>query len=518
MIESLTAAALRALERAQARAQRRGGPQAEPADLLAALADEPENRAALLLAEHGLEPERLFEALGAEPGPDSARHAAPLEATHVPQSVALRAVLGDASIHARTLDRNQEVGTEHLLRSLLLSPGPLGGLLSAAGLAVGDLLGRLEQNTEAVTSPIPLAADIPPLELAGPTEAADVGRILDASANRASEGLRVVEDYARFVLDDPMLTRRLKEVRHRLGEAIRGLDLEALLGARDTRADVGTHIMTPDEQVRESPRAVLIANFKRTAEALRTLEEYTKLADIWLAGRFEVLRYDVYTLEKLTLTAVAAHRVLADARLYVIAGGLPTVGDLTWVVGEALAGGAQVVQLREKDLPDRELLARARAVRGLCVAARAHFIINDRPEIAQLCAADGVHLGQDDLALRDARRIVGPRALIGVSTHDRDQLERAVLEGAGYLGVGPVFPSPTKGFSELAGLSYVREAAQGCPIPWFALGGISAENVEDVLESGATRIAVSRAIIHADRPREAARALRAKLDQIRLSS
>ena len=99
--------------------------------------------------------------------------------------------------------------------------------------------------------------------------------------------MRVVEDYVRFVLDDPGLTRRLKEVRHRLAEAARGLDADLLIGSRDTQGDVGTHIMTAAESTRESPRAVLLANFKRTAEALRTLEEYSKVVDSWVAGRFE---------------------------------------------------------------------------------------------------------------------------------------------------------------------------------------------------------------------------------------
>ncbi len=134
----------------------------------------------------------------------------------------------------------------------------------------------------------------------------ELGRILDASVNRAREGLRVIEDYVRFVLNDPGLTRRLKEVRHRLAQAERGLDSYLLLGSRDTRDDVGTHIMTPSEQIREAPRAVLAANFKRIAESLRSLEEYSKLIDVWIAGRYEVLRYDIYTLEKLTMTAVAA--------------------------------------------------------------------------------------------------------------------------------------------------------------------------------------------------------------------
>src|SRR6185437_13863312 len=142
--------------------------------------------------------------------------------------------------------------------------------------------------------------------------------------------------------------------------------------------------------------AVLTANFKRTAEALRSLEEYGKLVDVWLAGRFEVIRYDVYTLEKLTLTAVNALRVLGDARLMVLVGGLPTLGDLTWIVGEALAGGADVIQLREKGIPDRALLRRAREVRILTAQARARFVMNDRPDLARLAGADGVHLGQDD--------------------------------------------------------------------------------------------------------------------------
>ena len=108
---------------------------------------------------------------------------------------------------------------------------------------------------------------MPPLDLSDPTRVVDLGRIIDASANRAREGLRVAEDYTRFVLDDPGLTRRLKEVRHRLAAALAGFDQDLLIASRDTRDDVGTHIMTPSEQVRENPRAVLTANFKRVAEA-----------------------------------------------------------------------------------------------------------------------------------------------------------------------------------------------------------------------------------------------------------
>ena len=434
--------------------------------------------------------------------------------TPLPYSPGLRAVLLDAGSQAKAIERGLNVGTEHLLAGLLTESSSASRCLLAEGLTFEGLRSHLSQQLSAHAAPLPTLTEIAPLDLYDPARAVDVGRILDAAANRSREGLRVVEDYARFVLDDPGLTRRLKEVRHRLAVALRGFDPDLLITARDTREDVGTHIMTVSEQVRENPRAVLSANFKRIAEALRTLEEYGKLVDVWLSGRFEALRYDIYTLEKLTLTSVHAYRALGEAKLMVLVGGLPTLGDLTWVVGEALAGGADVVELREKNLADRELLSRAREVRILTAQSRARFILNDRPDLARLAGADGVHLGQDDLSIRDARRIVGPNQLIGVSTHNRPQLDAAILAGAGYVGVGPVFPSATKEFSEpeLAGLAFVQAAGEATNIPWFAIGGITEENVGRVLAAGATRIAVSAAIVRAERPRRAAARLKARLE------
>jgi thiamine-phosphate pyrophosphorylase len=526
MFEELTAGAERALARADWLARRRGATLVEPLDLLAALTVETESRAGEWLVEFGVDTGRLRAALGPalleelaqqqgdsqEPGAGSAPGPAGTEP--LPRSAALRLVLGEARMQARVLDRRREVGTENLLAGLVAASDPAAELLRSVGLDFQPLRHRLSESSAVDSAPIPLADGIPPLELAEPGGGVDLGRILDASANRAREGLRVVEDYVRFALDDPGLTRRLKEVRHRLAEAGRGLDAALLIESRDTREDVGTHIMTASEQVRENPRAVLAANFKRIAEALRSLEEYSKLIDVWLAGRFEVLRYDVYTLEKMTMTAVAAHRALGAARLMVLVGGARTLGELTWVVEEAIAGGAEVIQYREKGLPDRELLRRAREVRILTARARVPLIFNDRADLARLAGCDGVHLGQEDLSVRDARRILGPAAQVGVSTHDRAQLDAAVLAGAGYLGVGPVFPGATKEFSEpeLAGLSYVRLAAESTRLPWFAIGGIDEANLERVLEAGATRIAVSGAVIRASSPRRAAARLRARLD------
>jgi len=173
----------------------------------------------------------------------------------------------------------------------------------------------------------------------------------------------------------------------------------------------------------------------------------------------------------------------------------------------ALAGGAGVVQLREKEMPERRLIELGRRVRAWTREADALYIMNDRADLAVLTDADGVHVGQDELSVKEARRIVGPHRLVGVSTHTIDQARRAVLDGADYIGVGPVFPSATKSFESLAGLQLVREVASEISLPWFAIGGINAENVNLVCESGATRIAVSHAILSADDPEAAARAL-----------
>lgn len=512
MIDSLTAGAQRALERSTAHARLRGATQVDPIDLLAALMDEGESLAIARLAEFRVDPLDVLQRLGLSPEEAAREAIGPVE---LPHSTSLRTVLSEATGHARSVDRGRGVGTEHLLWGLANSEGPAADALIGAGLDVSTFLNRLESSDQTQLEPIPFASDDPPLDLSAQIDVIDIGRILDASANRVQEALRVLDDYIRFVLGDPMLSRRMKEIRHRLAEALRGLDDGLRIASRDTLGDVGTHIMTAGEQSRENARAVLTANFRRATEALRSLEEYTKLLNVWLSGRFEVLRYDLYTMEKLVLTAASANQRLGDARLCVLVGGLPTLGDLTWLVGEALAGGADMIQLREKNLPDRVLLERAREVRILTAQAGARFIVNDRPDIARLAGADGVHLGQEDVRPRDARRVVGSIALLGISTHSPDQIEQAVLDGAGYLGVGPIFSSKTKDFAAFAGLEFLQRASELSTLPWFAIGGISEDNVDQVLDTGAERIAVSSAVLHADSPRQATAALRAKLDDRR---
>lgn len=195
---------------------------------------------------------------------------------------------------------------------------------------------------------------------------------------------------------------------------------------------------------------------------------------------------------------------LHDARLYFICG-IERLDTLE----PALRGGADVFQLRDKHASDDELLRAAARARTICDRHEALFILNDRPDLAVACGADGVHLGQDDMPIAQARAIVGPELLIGRSTHTPEQVDGAA--GADYIGVGPVHPTPTKFGRPAVGLDLVRHAAAHARVPFFAIGGIDAETIDAVVAAGAQRAAVVRAISEAADPEAAARTLRAAL-------
>lgn len=339
-------------------------------------------------------------------------------------------------------------------------------------------------------------------------------RVLDAVANRAGEGLRVVEDYVRFVLDDGHLTECCKRLRHELTAALARVPFAWRLAARESLADVGTTVSTPQEQVRRDAAEVARANFVRLQESLRSLEEYAKTYDGILAAEMERLRYAAYTLHRaVEMTQWAVSR-LAGVRLYVLVDGRDSAEELCGLVDALVRSGVDAIQLREKGLADRQLLERARRACEAAHAGGALFVVNDRPDLAALAGADGVHLGQSDVPVKEARRLLGPEALVGVSTHTIDQARQAVLDGASYLGVGPVFPSATKQFDEFPGLGLLRMVASEIRLPAFAIGGIHLGNVSEVLGTGIGRIAVSNAVVGAAEPAQAARQLKALLGRI----
>jgi thiamine-phosphate pyrophosphorylase len=211
-------------------------------------------------------------------------------------------------------------------------------------------------------------------------------------------------------------------------------------------------------------------------------------------------------------SGAARRERLRQARLYLVCGaGEPR--RLPDLVREAVAGGVDVFQLREKDLPDEELTSVADATRALCERIGALFVVNDRPHVAAHVGADGVHVGQEDMALAEVREIVGPDVLIGLSTHSPEQIDAVDPVVVDYIGVGPVHETPTKPGRPAVGLELVRYAAAHAPVPFFAIGGLDAGNVHDVIEAGAERIVVLRAIADAEDPRRAARELRHLIGQ-----
>jgi thiamine-phosphate pyrophosphorylase len=470
-----------------------------PAHIFHSLLAEEEGQAGALAILCGLDVARYRAAAPQMPAEATA------EAEAIPDLAPItREAFSRAREKAIDLTGDNSVNGEVLLLALLQTSDALRRDAATWGL-------RLEAVEERLTArqPAPLRLE-EELHLVEPVEKLERGRILDACANRAREGLRVAEDYCRFVLNDNFLCGELKRLRHELTAVLTDLAPD-FAAARDTPGDVGTMLTTPAEQHRHSLLEVALVNLKRAQEALRSLEEFGKVGAAAIGRRLEQLRYDAYTLEKAIVLGTTARQRLQTARLYVLLTGATCTASLEWTIAEAAGGGADVIQLREKELSDRDLLARAQAVRRWTRRAGVLFIVNDRPDIARLVEADGVHLGQDDLPVREARRIVGPDALIGVSTHDVEQLRRAILDGASYVGVGPTFPSGTKEFAELAGLDYVRTAMTMTSLPAFVLGGVKVANVAEAVAVGARRVAVSQAIAGADDPRAAAAALRRSL-------
>lgn len=336
-----------------------------------------------------------------------------------------------------------------------------------------------------------------------------VYRLLDAAANRAGEGLRAVEDHARFVLDDPHLTDAWKTLRHDLTEVLAAISWPLRCAARQTEHDVGTAVSTAAEKSRRDPAEVARANAVRVQQALRSLEEYAKLLDGELAASLEALRYRSYTLAAAIETTRDSSQRLDAVRLYVLTDGRESVAAFETLVTDLVAAEVGAIQLRDKRLGDRELLDRARRLRRMTQDSSTLFVVNDRADLAALARADGVHVGQDELTVHGVRAVVGPQMLVGVSTHSIEQARQAVLDGANYIGVGPTFPSPTKEFDQFGGIDLLAQVAAEVRLPAFAIGGVRFENLPAVLSTGIKRVAVSDAIVAAANPAIAAEKFRA---------
>jgi thiamine-phosphate pyrophosphorylase len=314
-----------------------------------------------------------------------------------------------------------------------------------------------------------------------------VYRIIDANFNRGREAIRVVEDYCRFALNSVLLTERAKQLRHELSAAVGKLDAGRLIAGRDTPGDVGVGRRVDKQLQRTDLRDSFMAGCKRLTEALRTLAEVMQAINPDAAETIEKLRYDAYTLEKDIIVFSEPAEKFKQVRLYVIiTSSLPA--EAISLTHKCVEGGADCIQLRAKDAEDDKLFALAAEFVQICKDGDILSIINDRADIAVAAGADGVHLGQNDLPIEQVLKLQLSPLIIGKSTHSLKELEATSKEAPTYVSLGPVFPTPTKPGVAPVGLDYVKQGLEklvGTGIGHVAIGGITLENVGEVLETGA---------------------------------
>ena len=339
----------------------------------------------------------------------------------------------------------------------------------------------------------------------------EIYRILDANFNRAREAIRVAEDCGRFAFNDPAITAMAKNLRSDLREVLQFMPEQEFIVSRDTPGDIGTEITSPTETQRGGLTDVATAACKRLTEALRTIEEYSKVVAPSQTVKIERMRYNAYTLEQRLSERIIVSRRFAQVKLYVLLESGLCRESLRETARAVITGGADAIQLREKDAPDDQVLAMACELRELTDETGRIFIMNDRPDIAAIVGADGVHLGQHDLPVAEARRLLRPGAIVGRSTHSMQQVRVAANEGADYISIGPMFRTTTKDAGPAVGARLLKEALAETSIPLVCIGGINARNVGKLRAAGATCVAVCSAVCKNRDPKAAAAAIKKQM-------
>jgi thiamine-phosphate pyrophosphorylase len=339
---------------------------------------------------------------------------------------------------------------------------------------------------------------------------------IDANINRALEGVRVCEDILRFCLHRSDISTRAKEIRHGITEASRLFPRDLLLHGRDVEADGQKFVDLGGEGKRESLDDLCSANLHRAMEAVRSLEEFGKLALPDMPGNpFQEIRFKLYSLEREVVPALRREALMArfSRALYAVLDPsyMPGVhyGDAARAM---IRGGASMIQLRMKGGSRKDVLETARDLATLCRAESVVFIVNDHVDVAVLAGADGVHLGINDLEAADARQLLPPGMIVGVSVYTPDGLALAAPAGADYIAVGPVFDTDyktEKGSIRLrgSGVELVARAKKLASVPVVAIGGITAAGAGKVIAAGADAVAVTSALYEGNHIEDNCRAL-----------
>jgi thiamine-phosphate pyrophosphorylase len=341
-------------------------------------------------------------------------------------------------------------------------------------------------------------------------------RMLDANLNRANEAVRTLEDIARF-RDLATVQIGYKKLRHSLQAIAKNWPNPEIWAARDTVSDVGTDQKIDSEFVRSGGLSdIAIAAANRLQQSLRCLEEVAKYLFPDSAQAIEKLRYASYDLNAASLLNLQRDvAFLRQSKLYLLVDCQLPLPAFSERVAEVSDAGVDLIQVRDKKKDALELLAYVEAAYSAVDYRQTRIIVNDRADIARLSKCFGLHVGQTDFTIGQARLLLRPESIVGVSTHDVEQVQKTIAIGADYLGCGPTFPSSTKSFTSFSGVAFLEQARpllEESNIPGFAIGGIDQTNIHEVIKAGFHRVAVSSAVWNAMKPSEAAKRLRAALD------
>jgi thiamine-phosphate pyrophosphorylase len=334
-------------------------------------------------------------------------------------------------------------------------------------------------------------------------------RIIDANLNRSGEGLHLLEDVARLMLNDGGLTQQLKAIRH---EILRGdwVFNQQLIQSRDSEGDVGVEIEAPGEAKERELPIMVVANARRVQESLRILEELAKVPAAIPKldpDKFKQARFALYTIEQKMLSRLLRQdKARQLSGLYAVIDGEALGGRRHIEVAEELIrGGAKIIQFRDKSRDKSERLSITQGLKDLCSRHGVLFIVNDYIGLALATDADGLHLGQKDLPVSVARRLLPIGKIIGCSVNTLDQALAAQSSGADYIAVGSIYPTSSKEGAVVVGLEGLRQIKQAVSLPVVAIGGINKDNVAEVLAAGADAVAVISAILKAEDIEEATR-------------
>ncbi|MCD6521696.1 thiamine phosphate synthase [Candidatus Calescamantes bacterium] len=311
-------------------------------------------------------------------------------------------------------------------------------------------------------------------------------RIVDVNFNRAKEGLRVIEEVCRFVLEDPTLTNRVRSLKREIITTLSIFDTSFL--RRESEKDLGKNFLpTPYPDFQKLVRA----NFSRIEESLRVLEEVLRLKNPKVSSNLMQIRFQCYSLEKDVLTALLTWEKLKLMEIYMIIDEETAKKDAIQVAREAMKGGVKFLQLRDKKSSLSEFIEKGKKIREITYQSNAIFIINDRIDVALCVDADGVHLGKKDFPIKDARKILSGK-IIGASAHSLEEAQEMEKQGADYISLGPIFDTPFKPELKPLGLEILKEAKKILKVPLVAIGGINFNNLVDVLKTGVDGVAMIR--------------------------